>query len=75
VNSSLASRAAAIRRTLDLGYYEPGLTRQSLYEDHPLAWIVQVNGLLVDARTLPAEIQDEARRRGLIPDLQARRAA
>jgi AcrR family transcriptional regulator len=75
VKTTMANKAAAIRRTLDLGYYEPGLTRQSLYEDHPLAWIVQVNGLLVDARTLPAEIQDEARRRGLIPDLQARRAA
>jgi hypothetical protein len=75
VKTTMANKAAAIRRTLDLGYYEPGLTRQSLYDDHPLAWIVQVNGLLVDARTLPAEIQDEARRRGLIPDLQARRAA
>jgi len=75
VKTTMANKAAAIRRTLDLGYYEPGLTRRSLYDDHPLAWIVGVNGLLVDARTLPAEIQDEARCRGLIPDLQARRAA
>jgi uncharacterized protein DUF6398 len=75
VKTTMANKAAAIRKTLDLGYYEPGLTRQSLYDDHPLAWIVQVNGLLVDARTLPAEIQHEARRRGLIPDLQVRHAA
>jgi hypothetical protein len=46
-----------------------------MQEQHPLAWIVEVNGLLLDARTLPPELQDEARRRGLIPDLEARRAA
>ena len=39
-----------------------------------MAWIVQVNGILIDARALPPEIQDEARRRGLIPDLHAQRA-
>jgi len=75
VKTTMANKAAAIRRTLDLTYYEPGLTRHELLDDHPLAWIVSVNGFLVDARTLPAELQDEARRRGLIPDLQTRHAA
>ena len=55
--------------------FEPDLTRVAMLEQHPMAWIVQVNGFLVDARTLPEELQDEARRRGLIPDLQSRRAA
>jgi hypothetical protein len=36
---------------------------------NPLAWMVQVNGFVVDARTLPPEMQAEARRRGLIPDV------
>lgn len=75
VKSSMANKAALIRKTLDLGVYEPDLTRRSMLEQHPLAWLVQVNGLLVDARALPAEVQDEARRRGLIPDLEQRRAA
>lgn len=30
-----------------------------------------VDWFLVDARTLPPDVQAEARRRGLIPDLQA----
>ena len=55
--------------------FEPDLTRVAMLERHPMAWIVQVNRFLVDARTLPEELQDEARRRGLIPDLQSRRAA
>jgi len=75
VKTTMANKATVIRRTLDLGYYEPGLTRQALYDDHPLARIVEVNGLLVDARALPVAMWDEARRRGLIPDLAARRAA
>jgi hypothetical protein len=72
----MANQGALIRKTLDLGVYEPDLTRRSMLEQHPLTWLVQVvNGLVADARTLPAELQDEARRRGLIPDLDERRAA
>ena len=39
------------------------------------AWLVSLNGIPVDARTLPAELQDEARRLGLIPGLDAQRVA
>jgi hypothetical protein len=75
VKTTMANKAALINKSLDLGMYEPDLTRSELLEQHPIAWIVQVNGILIDARALPPEIQDEARRRGLIPDLHARRAA
>jgi Domain of unknown function (DUF6398) len=75
VKTSMANKAALIRKALDLSDYEPDLTCRSMLEQHPLTWLVQVNGFLVDARTLPAEIQDEARQRGLIPDLAERRAA
>ena len=73
--TTMANKAAAIRRSLDLGYYEPGLTRQELLDDRPLAWIVSVNEFLVDARALGAEVQDEARRRGLIPEFRCSPAA
>lgn len=46
-----------------------------LVEQHPLAWVVEGNGVLLDAHALPAEIQEEARRRGLIPDVEDRPAA
>ena len=67
VKTTMANKAAAIRRTLDLGYYEPGLTRRSLYDDPPLAWIVQ--------EVLPAALHAAARSPSLIADLHARRAA
>lgn len=41
----------------------------------PVAWIVDIDGWLVDARTLSAEVQEAARQRGLIPDIDALRAA
>lgn len=75
VKTTMANKAALINKALDLRVYEPDLTRRAMLEQHPVAWIVQVNGFIVDARTLPPEIQNEARERGLIPDLDARRAA
>ena len=66
VKTTMANKATTIRRTLDLGYYEPGLTRQSLYDDPPLALM---------ALALPAAFQAAARRLSLIAELQARRAA
>jgi hypothetical protein len=64
-----AHKAGLINRTLKIGIFEPELTRIAVLEQHPMAWIVEVDGLLVDARMLPPELQDEARRLGPIPDL------
>jgi hypothetical protein len=75
VKTTMANKAGLINRTLDIGIFEPDLTRVAMLEQHPVAWLVEVDGFIVDARTLPAELQDEARRRGLIPDLEDLRAA
>ena len=66
VKTTMANKATAIRRTLELGYYEPGLTRQSLNDDPPLALMILA---------LPAAFRAAERRGGLIADVQARRAA
>lgn len=68
VQTTMASKAGLINRALNIGIFEPELTRIAMLEQHPMAWIVEVDGLLVDARMLSAELQDEARRLGLIPD-------
>jgi hypothetical protein len=75
VQTTMANKAGIINRLLDIGIFEPDLTRVAMIEQHPMAWLIEVDGFIVDARTLPAELQDEARRRGLIPDLDALRAA
>jgi Domain of unknown function (DUF6398) len=75
VKTTMANKAGLINRVLGLSVFEPDLTRISVLEQHPLAWLVEVDGFIVDVRSLPPELQDEARRRGLIPDLEALRAA
>lgn len=75
VQTTMANKAGLINRALAIGIFEPELTRLVMLEQHPMAWIVALDGFLVDARTLPDDLQEEARRGGLIPDLEALRAA
>ena len=39
----------------------------SRIERNPMAWLIQINGLIVDARSMPRAVREEAFRRGLIP--------
>jgi hypothetical protein len=43
-------------------------------EENPLAWWVMVNGLAVDARVLPLEIQEQLVQRKLIPFVPGKQA-
>jgi hypothetical protein len=45
----------------------------SRMESNPMAWMVMVNGLIVDARRLPRPLQEEAYRKGLIPYIPGER--
>ena len=55
---------------LDAWYAELVRTfcRQDLLASNPMAWMISVDGFIVDARTMPPAVQAEGRRRGLIPD-------
>jgi hypothetical protein len=67
----MANKAKQIRDLLGLNRLDLELCRHDLIERHPWAWYVQVDGVIVDARMLPAALQEECRSRGLIPDLAA----
>ena len=69
--STLGAKAKRIQDLLRIVLFEPRYCRRALLADNPLAWMICVDGFLVDARTMPPEIQMEARRKGLIPDLPA----
>jgi hypothetical protein len=74
--STMAAKAKRIRDAVGLDApMDPEFCRHELVAEHPLLWLVEVNGLIIDARTLPADLQAEARRRGLIPDLPLDQAA
>jgi hypothetical protein len=67
--STLANKAKLIRDALPIGQMEPEFCRRELLASNPMAWLISVDGIIVDARTMPPEVQVEARRRGLIPEL------
>lgn len=67
--STLADKAKLIRDALRIGQMEPEYCRQELLASNPMAWMISVDGFRLDARTMPPEVQAEARRLGLIPDL------
>ena len=74
--STMASKAKRIRDAVRLDApMHPEFCRRELLADHPLLWLVEIDGLIVDARWLPADLQAEARRRGLIPDVPLDQAA
>jgi hypothetical protein len=64
-----SAKSTAILELLKSGQMDPHWTLPSRMGANPMAWLIQVNGLIVDARHAPREIQEEALRRGLIPYL------
>ena len=65
--STTTGKAKRIRDALGLeDCMDVEFCRRELLDDHPFAWLVQVDGMIVDARWLPAELHAEARRRGLL---------
>lgn len=67
--STGSAKARLIQGSLKISPLEPRWCLSSKLADNPLAWMISVNGLIVDARHAPREIQEEALRRGLIPYL------
>ena len=63
-----------IRDALDMGPMDPQWTLPSRMDANPLVWMLQVNGLMVDVRHMPLEVQDIAYAKGLIPYVPARKA-
>lgn len=67
--TTMSNKARLIRETLKLHDYEPELMRRELLDNHPLTWILEVDGLPIDIRHAPFAIQEQALALGLIPYL------
>jgi hypothetical protein len=61
------SKSMLIRKTLKIGPMDPEWSLRSQMEKNPMVWMIQVDGFVVDVRSLTREIQEEALRQGLIP--------
>ena len=65
--STGGNKSQVIRKMFDMMQMDPRWTVPSMMNKNPLAWMIQVNGFIVDARYAPRAIQEEAFRKGLIP--------
>jgi hypothetical protein len=64
---TMQTKSKIIRDEFDLMQFDPDWCLPSLIGDNPLVWMLEVDGLIIDARTAPLEFQQEAYRLGLIP--------
>ena len=71
--SSGANKAKLIRDMLNMYQFDPNWCLPSRVDDNPLIWILQVNGMMVDIRHMPREVQVIAFEKGLIPYIPADR--
>ena len=67
--STGGNKAKQIRDMLRITQFDNKWMLPSRIDESPMAWMIMVNGLIVDARYLPRPIQEEAYRKGLIPYL------
>jgi hypothetical protein len=61
------AKSKVVRDTLGMVQADPNWYLPSQMEDNPMAWWIMVNGLIVDARHLPREVQEIAYEKGMIP--------
>jgi hypothetical protein len=71
--ASGSAKSKAIRDLLRMSPFDPEWSLPSRMEDNPLVWMLNVNGLLMDIRHAPREVQEIAFQKGLIPYIPADR--
>ncbi|GBU27322.1 hypothetical protein R84B8_00852 [Treponema sp. R8-4-B8] len=68
VSSSTASnKAAELKKMFKINYFNIEWMLPENIEDNPMIWMVKVNGLIVDVRDMPLDIQQQAFEMGIIP--------
>ncbi|CCQ55673.1 DUF6398 domain-containing protein [Crocosphaera watsonii] len=68
-SSTGQSKSKQTRDLLKMSQLDPDWTLPSLIDRNPMVWRISVDGLMVDARTMPRPIQEVAYAKGLIPYL------
>ena len=67
--STGSAKSRAVREALSMGPFDPDWTLPSRIAGNPVVWMVMVDGLVVDIRDMPREMQEAAYEQGVIPYL------
>ena len=71
--STASAKARVISLALKTHQLDPKWSLQRLLDANPLVWMAEVNGILVDLRHMPREVQEIAFHKGIIPYIPADR--
>ena len=61
------SKSKTVRDLLEMYQSDPNWTLPSRLDSNPMVWMLSVNGMIVDIRSMPREAQEIAFKKGLIP--------
>jgi hypothetical protein len=65
--STMSSKAKQVRDLLKMDQFSAEFLRADVMAENPMVWFVEVDGLIMDARSLPIDLQVTAFGRGYIP--------
>ena len=69
--ATASAKAQIILRTLRTHQLDPNWSLPSFVDMNPLVWMVEINGILIDLRDMPREVQEIAYAKGMIPYIPA----
>jgi hypothetical protein len=72
-STTASAKARVIANTLGVNRLNPSWMLPSLVETHPLVWMADVDGVPVNLRYMPREVQEIAFEKGMIPYIPADR--
>jgi hypothetical protein len=71
-SSTAGNKAKLVRQALAIEQFDHRWVLSSRIASTPVVWLIEVNGLIADARDLPFAVQEAAVRKGLIPYVHQR---
>ena len=69
--STASGKARVISDALHTNRMDPTWMLKSIADQNPLMWMAEINGMLVDVRDMPREVQVIAYEKGMIPYIPA----
>ena len=71
--STAGSKAAELKKMFKINFMNIEWMLPEYIDDHPAVWMLTINGLIVDIRNMPIEVQRQAYQQGFIPYIPGER--
>lgn len=65
--TTMANKGRLVRDTLKMNHFDTELSRRDVIDASPLTWLLEIDGMPIDIRLAPVQVQAKAFELGLIP--------